>query len=390
MDEMTEIKRLWAETPAASDGELGRSRALLLQAAAPRPAVRRSPARLLRRTALAGGLAAAMTGAVIAGQVWLSGPAGSGGVGRLLGAPPASAQEVLERAARAAVNQRLRPAQHQYVHTALQVTEVRHLRSRDGRAETRTYLVGREERWVPADGGRPWLLRRHAATETPAPGGTSDAGRMDTPAGRTDTPVGRPDATAGRADATAGRADTPEDTVYSTSCPPGSSGPGPAGWPAEPDALREVVEKEAAKATAVPERLRLWGAVGTALRESVSRPELTASLYRIAAEVEGITLVPDAVDVAGRRGVGVAMDRGDGRREMLVFEKGTYRYLGEQVEATRDVTTTLRPPRGPDRGKTITWVTPKGTVTGSAVIEAEVADALPPVGAKASKITLPC
>lgn len=363
MDEMTEVRRLWAETPAAAERELSRSRALLMQAAAARPANRNSRPRLLRWTALAGGLAAATTGTVIAGQVWLGGSAGSGGVGRLLGAQPASAQEVLERAA-AAVDQRLRPAPHQYVHTELQVLQVRHLAPRDGRRETQEYLVGKEERWVPAGGNRPWLLRSHTATATPAPGGTAAP------------PTGQPDA--------------PEDIVHTTSCPPGSSGPGAAAWPSEPEALRELVEREAAKATAVPERLRVWGAVGTALREAVSRPDLTASLYRIAAGVEGITLVPDTVDVAKRPGVGVAMDLGDGRREMLVFEKGTYRYLGEQVVTTRDVTTTLKPRQGPDRGRTRTWVTPKGTVTGSAVIKAEIADALPPVGEKASRVTLPC
>jgi hypothetical protein len=375
MDEMTELKGLWSDTPPGGDRELGPSRALLMSAVREPRSARAGgrwlhvPATVRRRgwwrAGLAVGLATAVAGGIVVTQAGLGGPVGRGGPDRLPAVQPVSAEQVLEQAARAAVDGRLRPAPDQYVHTELRVTELYHGRARDGGTLTMAYLIGREERWVPADGDRPWLLRRHVAEAAPVPGTAFE-----------------PPAWVGKAG--------PEDIVHSTSCPPGSSGPGAASWPAEVGPLRALVEKEAAKATAVPERLRVWGAVGTALRESALRPELTASLYRIAAQIEGITLVPDTVDVAGRSGVGVAMDRGDGRREMLVFEKGTYRYLGEQVETTREVTTTVKPPRGPDRGKTITWVTPKGTITGSAVVGATVADGLPSASENASKIKVPC
>ena len=57
-------------------------------------------------------------------------------------------------------------------------------------------------------------------------------------------------------------------------------------------------------------------------------PRVSAALFRAAALIPGVTVVPNAVDVAGRPGVAVAMaDRTGG--EEWVFSKDTFKFLGE-------------------------------------------------------------
>ncbi len=53
--------------------------------------------------------------------------------------------------------------------------------------------------------------------------------------------------------------------------------------------------------------------IGDLLGESIAPPEVSAALYRAAALIPGVTVVPDAVDAAGRHGVAVAFD-GSGTR----------------------------------------------------------------------------
>jgi hypothetical protein len=131
MNEMIELSRLWAEEPVASERELAASRALLMTAiqappvkASPSPAGngtlwRRGWRQYGPRAGMAGGLAAAMTGIVIAVQVGLGGSAGSGGVPGLVAAPPANAQELLKLAAQAAVKTELHASPGQYLHTRI-------------------------------------------------------------------------------------------------------------------------------------------------------------------------------------------------------------------------------------------------------------------------------
>ncbi|MGI5153815.1 hypothetical protein [Microbispora sp. CA-102843] len=168
----------------------------------------------------------------------------------------------------------------------------------------------------------------------------------------------------------------------------------------------------------MPEHLRFWRAVGTFVRESVFRPSLTAALFRIAAGVDGITMVPDAVDAAGRHGVGVTMKE-DYTQTELIFDKSTYRYLGERTVATRDRTRsstfppltdaeidrivrdgvskgmdaeTLRRELERDRKpRKVTTRTPEGAVIDSrAVLGVDVAQALPSLAPHPSHVKVPC
>ncbi|WP_432927310.1 CU044_5270 family protein [Microbispora sp. CA-135349] len=392
MDEITAVRRLWAEAPEGSHEDLRDARGALLAAArVPQPRARRLRVpRTGLKIALAGGVAAALTAGVLVAGIRPDG-SDSRGVAGLPAAPPANARELLERAARTAVAEPdLRPGAGQYVHVEMRTMVYMNM------GEAGMQVTGTEERWIPAGGTGPWLSRERQLSAAPAPGIA-----LPSPPPQLDK--------------------KPEDTLTETpACP--STGAVTAArmatWPLDEPYLRRQLEIEAARYTAVPEHLRFWGAVGTFVRESVFRPSLTAALFRIAAGIDGITLVPDAVDAAGRHGIGVTMEE-DRTRTELVFDKSTYRYLGERTVATRDRTTSFTPPplsdadidrlvrggvskgmdaetlrreieRDRNPGK-VTMRTPKGAVIDSrAVLKVDVARALPPLAPGVSRVKVPC
>ncbi|GIE31271.1 hypothetical protein Ait01nite_043160 [Actinoplanes italicus] len=75
--------------------------------------------------------------------------------------------------------------------------------------------------------------------------------------------------------------------------------------------------------------------IGDLLAESLLSPETTAALYRAAARIPGVELVPDAVDAAGRHGVAVARTEQSRRREWI-FDRATGQYLGERSYLVED------------------------------------------------------
>jgi hypothetical protein len=84
--------------------------------------------------------------------------------------------------------------------------------------------------------------------------------------------------------------------------------------------------------------------IGDLLRNTIAPPNVTAALYRAAALIPGVTLVPDATDATGRPGVAVARigpGVDGGVREELIFSKATLQLIGERtVIARTGVTTT--------------------------------------------------
>jgi hypothetical protein len=73
--------------------------------------------------------------------------------------------------------------------------------------------------------------------------------------------------------------------------------------------------------------------IGDIMRSHYVSPAAAAAMFEAAATIPGVSLVPGAVDTAGRRGVAVSRLENGSRRE-LIFEEGTYRYLGEREVAT--------------------------------------------------------
>lgn len=337
MDDMEALRRLWEETPEGSRQDLAPSREVLLRAAAGG----RKP--MFRRWAWRG-LAVVAAGAVaVAGVQILPGAT-----------PPASAQELLARAADAASGQaELQVGPGQYVHVrSLTVTSLTDAREAGGGDVRTAAVVVAEDRWEPADPGKPWLSREEARSATPLPGS------KPIPAWLWQKGV--------------------EDTFYASSCdkaPDGSPSYLRLGsWPTDVAALRERIWQK--------EPLDTWRKVTELVKQSAARPSLTAPLFQVAAGIKGVQLIPDVTDAAGRPGLAVAMDEGDGLRNELVFDKETYRYLGERFVTSREHKEQL------PNGRTL--VTPAGTVTGSALLGVEVTGSMPAPSANASHLKIPC
>ncbi|WP_214415299.1 CU044_5270 family protein [Sphaerisporangium fuscum] len=355
MDEMEELGRLWAGMPEPTERELAGSRAALTSRIA-RPGRRTLlPSVLarpggsaflpLRRVALLSAVAAALTVGILVAQVGLGG-SDPRTPGYLLAAPPADAQALLKLAARAAADQPDPvPARGQYIHTKRLAQRSLYTKGESGKIQY-TKVLADEERWEAAGVGKPWLSREQAlSAEGPAPERLWNRGI--------------------------------EDIVYESSCPGEPAYARLSAWPTDPAQVRaKIVTEHGDKPLAV------WSALKGLVAESVVRPSLGAALYQVAAGLDGIVLIPDAFDVAGRPGLAVAMDEGDGTRSELIFDRRTYRYLGESTVTTRNTKVKLTTRREVSERK--------GTVTGTAVLTVDLVPGLPEVSPKASRIKIPC
>jgi hypothetical protein len=102
--------------------------------------------------------------------------------------------------------------------------------------------------------------------------------------------------------------------------------------PTDPAALlQEIYRETAANAVAgAGKEETAFETIGNLLWFNVLPPKTTAALYRAAALIPGVELVPDAVDAAGRHGLGIARVDSVGERHEWIFDKTTYAYLGER------------------------------------------------------------
>jgi hypothetical protein len=83
--------------------------------------------------------------------------------------------------------------------------------------------------------------------------------------------------------------------------------------------------------------------IGDLLRNTIAPPKVTAALYRAAALIPGVTLVPNATDAIGRPGVAVARigpGADGGVREELIFSRATWQLIGERTVIARTGVTT--------------------------------------------------
>ncbi|MFC7717909.1 hypothetical protein [Nonomuraea recticatena] len=165
MDEMDAMSRVWAATPEGSAQDLAGSRALMERAyAEDRHA--RGPRRILGRAVRRPGpmfkgvaVVAAAAAMVVAVQ-FVPGTA-----------LPASAQELLSRAAGAAAEQgelQLKPGQ--YLHVRSMATRHVAIERKDGTGADHVTVKTAEDRWEPAEPGKPWLVREERKGATPNPG----------------------------------------------------------------------------------------------------------------------------------------------------------------------------------------------------------------------------
>ncbi|MGW6504781.1 CU044_5270 family protein [Nonomuraea angiospora] len=351
MDELKLIEAVFAEPdPTPQAVAAGRDR-LLRQAQqaqasqARRPRRRWARALPARRVILVGAMAVTLTAGILVTEVGLGGSAPHTPA-NLLAAPPADAKALLTLAARAAADQSdTVPSRGEYVHTKTLAQRSLYTKDESGATQYTKVLVN-EERWEAADVGKPWLSREQALTATgPAPRKFWDRGV--------------------------------EDILSESSGCPGQPAYARLGaWPTDPAQVRAKIVADTGE-----EPLRIWSSLQGLIRESVVRPSLGAALYQVAAGLDGIALIGDAVDVSGRPGLAVAMDEGDGTRSELIFDRRTYRYLGERTVVTKAKTVKL--PKGE-------YIEKKGAVNGVAVLAVDLVPGLPEVSPKASRMKIPC
>ncbi|WP_406149672.1 CU044_5270 family protein [Streptomyces sp. NBC_01012] len=142
-----------------------------------------------------------------------------------------------------------------------------------------------------------------------------------------------------------------------------------ASLPTDPDVLlqrltSEITRDQDARDTPAEDRDRAqdaFDAIGELLMETVMPPKTAAALYKAAAKIPGVSVDSDAVDAAGRPGIGVARDdTRTGWRTAWIFDSTTLEYLGSRTYLFRDT----------EMGK-------KGSLLSkSAVLERAVVDAL--------------
>jgi len=77
-------------------------------------------------------------------------------------------------------------------------------------------------------------------------------------------------------------------------------------------------------------RYQVFAAIGELLNDSIMPPQLSAALYRAAAMIPGVVVVPDAADALGRHGVAVAFASA-GERDEWIFSRTKLQLLGERT-----------------------------------------------------------
>ena len=97
--------------------------------------------------------------------------------------------------------------------------------------------------------------------------------------------------------------------------------------PSDPRTLLNLLYKETAGAGQSPGQ-EAFTTIGDLLREAIAPPEVSAALFRAAALIPGVTVVPNAVDADGRPGVAVSFTS-NGEQSEWIFDKQTLQMLGE-------------------------------------------------------------
>jgi hypothetical protein len=95
--------------------------------------------------------------------------------------------------------------------------------------------------------------------------------------------------------------------------------------PTGPHALLSLIEREMQGQLPRPEEA--FTTIGDLLGAAIAPPQVSAALYRAAALIPGVTVVPDAIDAIGRHGVAAAYTF-RGIRTEWIFSKKTFGYLG--------------------------------------------------------------
>ncbi|MDX2546112.1 CU044_5270 family protein [Streptomyces sp. WI04-05B] len=101
--------------------------------------------------------------------------------------------------------------------------------------------------------------------------------------------------------------------------------------PTDPDALLKKIYADTGNSDSA-DRGQALELIGDMLDTATLLPEVNAALYRAAAKIPGVSVVENARDLSGRRGIGLRFkDRDD--HETWVFDKESLAYLGSDESA---------------------------------------------------------
>jgi hypothetical protein len=279
MDELTRVRAWDADGGGLSDEARAAARTRLLAAVAEEgrgtAPVRPLSRRLVFRAAL-GGAAAAAVGAVVV-------VARDPGSPRTPALEPVSAHDVLRRAAartRALGSDLPVPRDDQYFYTR---THIRQTPVKGGRTRTWT-----DESWLSVDGSKPSLREQHGKVHHDPPLGEHE--------------VQWPP------------------TVYSRL----------EKWPTDPDKLLDVL-RLGEKSSPQSDMHAFFEGCMLLMGPRVMPPGLQAAAFEALSKLPRIRLDHDAVDLAGRRAVGVSYPKTE---FTFLFDRNTYDYLGLRTKGS--------------------------------------------------------
>ncbi|AXG79844.1 CU044_5270 family protein [Streptomyces paludis] len=104
-----------------------------------------------------------------------------------------------------------------------------------------------------------------------------------------------------------------------------------ASLPTDPEALRTLLYERTRPADGETRDAAVFSRIGELVGETIVPPATAAAFYRVVAGIPGVTEVPDAVDAAGRHGVGITLENtGFATREEWIFDRESLAYLGSR------------------------------------------------------------
>ncbi|MFE9677097.1 CU044_5270 family protein [Streptomyces sp. NPDC006259] len=104
-----------------------------------------------------------------------------------------------------------------------------------------------------------------------------------------------------------------------------------ASLPTDPDDLLELLHAQTTVGEGESEDEAVFRTIGDLLGRVIMPPATASALYKAVARIPGVTWIPDAVDAAGRHGVGIThKDSGSATRSVLIFDGDTLAYIGSQ------------------------------------------------------------
>lgn len=114
--------------------------------------------------------------------------------------------------------------------------------------------------------------------------------------------------------------------------------------PTDPEALRTLLYAQTEPQGSLSEDETVFRNVGELLGSTILPPATASALYKVVEKIPGVTVIPDAVDAAGRHGIGITRkDSTSTTRDEWIFNKDTLAYLGSRSYMTADKRTGVTP-----------------------------------------------